>query len=219
MKLPVFSFLSVLLLLSCGGNTKASPQADSVQNTSQSAVSGQEKTTQNQAITPLTPKSNTQTSWKEALQKAGFTVFPEPQTLPTIMVSDPTGKQIDIVNFRGSFVLLNFWATWCPPCRAEMPSMEQLYKTLQDEAFTIFAISTGEKPETVQNFLKANPHSFPIGLDPTGQLGAMFASRGIPTTYIIDTNGKAIGGAIGGRDWMNDQILEAFRLLLTTYPD
>lgn len=156
------------------------------------------------------------TAWKKALQDTGFTVFPEAQTLPQIKVPGLEGKQIDIKDFAGSWVVLNFWATWCPPCKAEMPSMEEFYKTFKNNKLTIFAISTGEKPDTVKNFIKANPHSFPIGLDSSGQLGAVFASRGIPTTYIINPEGKAIAGTIGGRDWMDKKTVEAFKTLISS---
>ncbi|MEW6565959.1 MAG: TlpA disulfide reductase family protein [Spirochaetota bacterium] len=159
--------------------------------------------------------NNTQ-AWKKALQDVGFTVFPEAQALPVIRVPGLDGKQIDIKDFAGAFVILNFWATWCPPCKAEMPSMETFYKTFKDKQLTIFAISTGEKPDTVQSFIKANPHSFPIGLDSSGQLGAIFAGRGIPTTYIVNPEGKAIAGTIGGRDWMDKKTVEAFTILLSS---
>ncbi|MCA1949085.1 MAG: TlpA family protein disulfide reductase [Treponema sp.] len=155
-------------------------------------------------------------AWKKALQDTGFTVFPEAQTLPQIKVPGLDGKQIDIKDFAGSWVVLNFWATWCPPCKAEMPSMEEFFKTFKNNKLTIFAISTGEKPDTVKNFIKANPHSFPIGLDSSGQLGAVFASRGIPTTYIVNPEGKVIAGTIGGRDWMDKKTVEAFKTLISS---
>jgi thiol-disulfide isomerase/thioredoxin len=160
--------------------------------------------------------ANDSQAWKKALQDVGFTVFPEAQALPIINVPGLDGKPIDIKDFSGSYVILNFWATWCPPCKAEMPSMETFYKTFKDKKLTIFAISTGEKPDTVKTFIKANPHSFPIGLDSSGQLGAIFAGRGIPTTYIVNPEGKAIAGTIGGRDWMDKKTIEAFNSLLSS---
>ncbi|WP_304225076.1 TlpA disulfide reductase family protein [Gracilinema caldarium] len=168
------------------------------------------------AKTAITASGTQSQAWKTALQDTGFTVFPEAQTLPQIKVPGLDGKQIDIKDFAGSWVILNFWATWCPPCKAEMPSMEEFYKTFKNNKLTIFAISTGEKPDTVKNFIKANPHSFPIGLDSSGQLGAVFASRGIPTTYIVNPEGKVIAGTIGGRDWMDKKTVEAFKTLLAS---
>ncbi|AEJ19734.1 TlpA family protein disulfide reductase [Gracilinema caldarium] len=165
---------------------------------------------------PKLSGANESHTWKKALQDIGFTVFPEAQTLPVLNVPGLDSKYINIKDFSGSYVLLNFWATWCPPCKAEMPSMETFYKTFKDKKLTIFAISTGEKPDTVKAFIKANPHSFPIGLDVSGQLGAIFASRGIPTTYIINPEGKAIAGTIGGRDWMDKKTVEAFAILLSS---
>ncbi len=166
------------------------------------------------AKTTATASGTQSQTWTKALQDTGFTVFPEAQALPQIKVPGLDGKPIDIKDFAGSWVILNFWATWCPPCKAEMPSMEEFYKTFKNDKLTIFAISTGEKPDTVKNFIKANPHSFPIGLDSSGQLGATFASRGIPTTYIVNPEGKVIAGTIGGRDWMDNKTVEAFKALL-----
>lgn len=147
------------------------------------------------------------------LASLGLTIFPEPQTLPAVRASTLGGGTLSMEAFRGKYVFLNFWATWCPPCRAEMPSMEKLHLALKDERFAIFAISVGEKPETVTGFLKNNPYTFPIGLDPENRLGAVFAGRGIPTTYIIDPQGRAIAGMIGGREWDDPSTIELFRSL------
>ncbi|MCX7949423.1 MAG: TlpA family protein disulfide reductase [Treponemataceae bacterium] len=152
----------------------------------------------------------------EALSSISFTVFPVPQDLPPFTAQDLQGKPFSLEQFKGSFVLLNFWATWCPPCRQEMPSMETLYTQLKNKGLVIVAISVGEDPKTVSQFLATNPHSFPIALDPSGRAGAIFAGRGIPTTYILDPQGRALGGTIGGRDWMDPPTVRVLTELVTS---
>lgn len=150
----------------------------------------------------------------EALKTLGFSVFPEPQSLPPIQVATLGGTNRSMADYIGKYVLLNFWATWCPPCKAEMPSMEKMYQQLKGKNFDIFAISVGEQPTTVKNFIDQNKYTFPVALDPKGNYGAIFASRGIPTTYIIDPQGRAIAGVIGGREWNDPHTLSVLRALI-----
>ena len=101
---------------------------------------------------------------------------------------------MEITSLKGEIVLLNFWATWCPPCRAEMPSIETLWEKTKKTAFAIMAISVGEKKSTVKKFIDQRKYGYPIYLDPSGDLGIAFNANSIPTTYIIDKAGKAIAG-------------------------
>ena len=120
---------------------------------------------------------------------------------PDFTLNSLDGKSITLSALKGKVVLLNFWATWCPPCRAEMPSMERLYRELKNRAFTILAVDILENPETVKNFAPKYDLSFPILLDTTGDVSAKYVANMIPTTYIIDKDGKAAGVVIGPRKW------------------
>jgi thiol-disulfide isomerase/thioredoxin len=213
MKLAFIVFLLAAAVSCAGPNRDADPAkaAPSAKSAQEQPAPG--KTGSDQPV-PQSRADQGEASKLPDLSKLGFTLFPEPRELPEIRVPTLDGKILDLADFRGSYVLLNFWATWCPPCRAEMPSMQKLYDLLKDSGFSIMAISVGEKTETVSEFLKKNPYSFPVGLDPQGELGSVFASRGIPTTYLVDGEGKAIGGIIGSREWYDQATIDAFQALV-----
>ncbi len=148
------------------------------------------------------------------LEALGFYVFPKPEPLPPFGVQDLNAKAAGVDKLAGKVVLLNFWATWCPPCRAEMPSIEILYKKTRDVAFDIMAVSVAEAKKTVVDFLKNNPqYSFPMYLDESGAASAPFAGRGIPTTFILDKQGRAIAGLVGSRMYDGPEVVSLFREL------
>jgi peroxiredoxin len=136
--------------------------------------------------------------YASGLEKLGFTVFPTPQALDEFSVQALGGASVSLSAQKGQIVLLNFWATWCPPCRAEMPAIEKLWKKTKDKAFTVMGVSVGEEPGIVKDFIARQGYSYPIFVDPTGELGTAFGARSIPTTYILDKSGAAIAGKVGG---------------------
>ncbi|MFA6507896.1 MAG: TlpA disulfide reductase family protein [Treponemataceae bacterium] len=154
------------------------------------------------------------TSPASILATLGFSVFPEAQPIPAFTLRMVDGKSISIGDLKGKYVFLNFWATWCPPCQKEMPSMEALYAKFGKKNFAMLAVSVREDPKTVEKFLSSKKYSFPIALDPDGAVSAMFVGRGIPTTYILDPQGRAIAGLVGGREWNTSDAIDAFSEIL-----
>lgn len=148
------------------------------------------------------------------LEKLGFSVFPEAQAIPAFNLRTTDGKNVSINDLKGKYVFLNFWATWCPPCQKEMPSMEALYAKFGKKNFTMLAVSVRENPKTVEKFLASRKYTFPIALDPDGAVSELFVGRGIPTTYILDPQGKAIAGLVGGREWDTPEAFDAFAAIL-----
>lgn len=124
------------------------------------------------------------------------------------------GGSITLSDLKGKVVLINFWATWCPPCREEMPSLERLYRHYKYDKFTLLAVDIMERPETVKRFVKEYNLSFPILLDENGDVSLKYAANAIPTTYIIDKGGKAVGKAIGPRKWDGDHAKDLIDMLL-----
>lgn len=124
------------------------------------------------------------------------------------------GKNIKLSDYKGKVILLNLWATWCPPCRAEMPSMEQLYKAYKDKDFVIVAVSVGEEKKTVTDFLAETPYSFPIYLDLQNEISANYSTGSIPTTYLIDKKGILAARFIGGRNWYSEDAKELVEVYL-----
>jgi peroxiredoxin len=129
--------------------------------------------------------------------------------LPTL-----DGGSMTLSDLKGKVVLINFWATWCGPCREEMPSLERLYRHFKYEKFTLLGVDIMEHPETVKRFVREYNLSFPILLDKAGDVSAKYAANAIPTTYIIDKEGKAVGKAIGPREWDGDHAKDLINELL-----
>jgi peroxiredoxin len=120
-----------------------------------------------------------------------------------------TVKALSFVFFQ-RLSIAGIWATWCPPCRAEMPAIESLWKKTKDRAFTVMGVSVGEEPGKVKDFIARQGYTYPIFVDPTGSLGAAFGARSIPTTYVLDKSGRAIAGMVGGAPYDSAEALAIF---------
>ena len=135
--------------------------------------------------------------------------------VPDFSLKDLTGKKVEIKQYKGKIIFLNFWATWCGPCKEEMPSLEVMHRQFKGENFVLMTISVdyeGLKP--VQEFLNKQHYTFPVLLDPNGETLDLFEVKGIPTTFIIDKKGRVIGRAIGPRDWKSPEVFSLINLLV-----
>jgi peroxiredoxin len=121
---------------------------------------------------------------------------------------DLSGKTWTLKNLRDKVVLVNFWATWCPPCRKEMPDLDALYRKFKDQGLVILAISD-EAPAKVAQFLKETGYTYPILLDPERKVNQQFQIDGIPKSFVYDRNGKLAAQAIDMRT--GKQFLEMLR--------
>jgi thiol-disulfide isomerase/thioredoxin len=115
---------------------------------------------------------------------------------------------------KGKVVFLNFWATWCPPCQEEMPSMERLYKRLGTAGLELLAVDIQENREDVGAFITDSSLSFPVALDESGRVSGIYGIRNIPTTFIIDRNGMIIATVVGSRNWDSPAVITAVETLL-----
>jgi len=161
-----------------------------------------------QAHAQLSPEA------ERALRDAKISVLdkrtePNDFTLPLL-----GGENVSLSSYKGKVVILNFWATWCPPCRAEMPSMETLYKSFNGQGLEILAVDIGEDSPTVQKFVRSNGYTFPILLDSSKKISSIYGIKAIPTTYIIDREGKIIGRVIGSIKWDNKKVITAIEALI-----
>lgn len=124
-------------------------------------------------------------------------IAPTPDfTLPT-----PDGRKVALMDFRGKVVLLNFWASWCVPCREEMPSMEKLYQEFKDKNFTILAVAVKDRKQDSITFVKELKLTYPIALDPDGRVGMTYGAWGLPATYLIGPKGEGLARGWGPADW------------------
>jgi peroxiredoxin len=146
--------------------------------------------------------------WGPELAKVGD---PAPDfTLPNL-----AGNSVRLADYRGKVVLLNFWATWCPPCIWEMPSMESLYQSLKSREFEILAVSIDSRGEdVVRSFVADYRLTFPILLDPDSAVFKRYGITGVPETIIIGRDGNVASKIIGPRNWMEREWLDYFDRLL-----
>ena len=115
---------------------------------------------------------------------------------------------------KGKVTLLNFWATWCPPCIKEIPSLERLNQKLAGKQFQVISIDVGEDADTVNRFLKDKPIQFPVLLDAKGDSVREWRIHGFPTTYVLDKNGVIRYAVIGGLEWDTDEIIGQLNQLM-----
>ena len=120
------------------------------------------------------------------------------EPVPHISLPTPDGDTLSIASFRGKVVFINFWGTYCPPCVAELPEMQQLYDELRDEGFVIIGLNAEEKPEKVKTFVEKNHITFPIIISDDATINAIFGLKHMPTTWFIDRKG-ILRGKIEGQ--------------------
>ena len=139
-----------------------------------------------------------------------------PVAAPALVLKDLDGQPHDLAKLKGKVVLINFWATWCPPCRREMPSMERLSNALEGEPFVVLAVDVGEDRDTIEAFtsqLDTTP-TFPILLDTDSRTLQAWKVAGLPSTFIVDRQGRVVASAIGGREFDHPELVQAIRKLL-----
>ena len=136
-----------------------------------------------------------------------------------IQLTDLNGRSVRLSDFKGKIVFLNFWTTWCPTCRFEMPSMQKLYAKLKDDDFAIVGIDLQEPISRVKAFVEEFKLTFTILLDSNGDAGRLFGIRSIPTTFILDKDGGIIGKALGPREWNSNKSIAFFEHLMNHKTD
>jgi peroxiredoxin len=151
---------------------------------------------------------------RQAFSKAGLPLLREKQPVADFSLKLVDGRTITLGALKGKVVFLNFWATWCPPCREEMPSMEILYRRFRDQGLELVAVDIMEGGKAVSAFLSDNNLSFPAALDSNGRVSNRYGIQAIPATFIIDRDGKIILHTVGGRNWNTPAIIAAFGELL-----
>ncbi|MDR0707878.1 MAG: TlpA family protein disulfide reductase [Treponema sp.] len=145
-------------------------------------------------------------------RRAGIPVR-KPVSIRDFTVRMLDGSAQKVSGLKGNVVFLNFWATWCGPCRTEMPSMETLYQRFKDRSFVMLAIDLQEEREDVSSFMRQMGLSFPVGID-DGPISRMYGISAIPTTFIIDKNGYIIAAIAGSRNWNTQEVFSAIDSLL-----
>jgi peroxiredoxin len=146
-------------------------------------------------------------------QAAGF-VEMDGATPPPLQLKDRNGNSHALAAYRGKVVLVNFWATWCPPCREEMPSMQRLKEKMSDRAFVMLGVNSGEPAEDLAEFLKLVKVDFDILLDSDSAVTRRWKVFGLPTSFLIDRQGKVRYSLTGVTEWDQGEALALIEGLL-----
>ena len=144
---------------------------------------------------------------------AGFVVHESPRPAPEIQFENGQGEAISLAGFRGKFVLLNIWATWCAPCRREMPTLDQLQAELGGPDFAVVALSIDRKglPAVQEFYAELGLETLAIYLDETGAAQRALSVFGLPTTLLLDRDGNEIGRLLGPAEWDSPEMVSFFR--------
>lgn len=134
---------------------------------------------------------------------------------PEFSLADLNGNAVRLANLKGKVVFVNVWATWCEPCRQEMPSMQALYDTLGGGDFTMLAVNSDQSGrDVVENFVATHKLTFPVLPDPDLQVAGRYKVTGYPETFVIDRNGTIVAHEIGPRHWDAPATIAAFKTLI-----
>lgn len=137
-----------------------------------------------------------------------------PMEAPEFTTEMLDGKKVSLQDFRGKVVFLNFWASWCVPCREEMPAMEELYQAFKDKGFVVVAVNVKESQQQAAAFVKELKVTYPILLDPKGEVSILYGAWALPLTYLIDRKGIVVGRAFGPRAWAGKEARQLIAQLL-----
>lgn len=158
--------------------------------------------------------SNLSDTVRAGLRKTGFFPASPPEGDVGFRLADLGGDLHRLRDYRGRWVLINFWATWCPPCRMEMPSMQDLWERLPEERFVLLAVNLQEDPGRVRTFADRYGLTFPVLLDEEGTVSRRFRVRGVPETWLVDPSGTPRAKLNGPHRWNTRPTRNLLRELL-----
>jgi len=137
----------------------------------------------------------------ELLQKLNLTVYPRGTRPPEFNGRTADGRTASLASLRGKVILLNFWATWCQECRPEMPLFERLHREFAVQGLSVVGINAREGTVAIRGYAKELGLTFPLVLDPKGEINGAYGVIGLPTTFLIGRDGRAVALAVGPREW------------------
>jgi cytochrome c biogenesis protein CcmG/thiol:disulfide interchange protein DsbE len=150
----------------------------------------------------------------DMLGKLNLSTYPRATKPPEFNGSSIDGRTVSLASLSGKVVLLNFWATWCQECRPEMPMFQRLHREFAPQGLNVVGINAREETPAIQKYAKELGLTFPLVLDPRGEINTAYGIIGLPTTFLIGRDGRAVARAVGPREWSGEQALAIIRALL-----
>ncbi|WP_420336654.1 TlpA family protein disulfide reductase [Roseibium sp.] len=150
----------------------------------------------------------------DRLRRLGLAEPPIAIRAPELNVPDLQGALHRVEDYRGKITVVSFWATWCPPCRKEMPALARLSRELDAERFAVLAVNVGDKEDKIRSFLEKIDHAgLPILMDTGSELPSKWYIHGLPVTYVLDADGQVVYGALGERVWDSPDMVSGLKSL------
>lgn len=153
-------------------------------------------------------------STSDLYARAGLSRITGELDAPEFVLKTVDGQDLDRRALKGKVILVNFWATWCGPCKEEMPALERLRQKFPEREFEVLAITTDIQRKAIAAFSKTLELTFPILLDEAKEVSDLFGVRGLPTSVLIDSNGKLLARAVGSRVWDGPEMIALIRSLM-----
>jgi thiol-disulfide isomerase/thioredoxin len=138
---------------------------------------------------------------------------------PALELADLDGAMHRLSDYRGKTVLVNFWATWCEPCRAEMPSIERLRKSMEGKPFVVLAVNVGESGRVARDYTEKLPVNFAVLLDREGRVTRSWGARVLPASYVVGPDGTIRYSYLGELDWSGSDVRSRIEALLPKQPE
>ena len=133
---------------------------------------------------------------------------------PDFNITSDSGKRITRSNFGGRVLVLNFWATWCPPCIEELPSLDEMQRQLSSKGIVVVGVSVDKNEKQYKDFLKRARVSFQTSRDPDASISSEYGTFKYPETYVINANGEVVAKYIGPKDWMSADVINDMKKIL-----
>jgi peroxiredoxin len=162
----------------------------------------------------LTPPAMGQPTLTELLQALNLSAYPSGLWPPPFTGQTVTGQAVSLADFQGRVVLVNFWASWCVECRPEMPLFERLHQDFTAQGLTVLGINFREGAPRIEQYARELDLTFPLVLDPQGEISRAYGVIGLPTTFLVGRDGRPVALAIGARAWGSAEARALIQALL-----
>ena len=141
--------------------------------------------------------------------RPGIKHYPQPIKAADFTLTDSSGNIHRLNDYRGSVLIINFWATWCVPCRKEIPALKQVWSRLHKENIPLLGIATKDSKADIVHFQKENNIEFPLPMDADGKVADEWGVIAVPTAFVVNTSGDIAMRIVGGDEWNNPELLES----------